>query len=236
MPISAPPADADADSDSNPDSNSDPHSDADPDADAAPVQLQHGRISGARNIRVAANAIAAYNAGATGQGIKIGIVDSGINPDARRIRRPDRPGQRRRRRNRGVSDEGGHGTAVSAVAAAARNNCEHDGRRVRCDDHQRTRRSARVRCADHRSDGCSVLRQCDRRRDRRGAARRRQGDQPVARRLDPPGSQLLAAMQRAVNAGIVLVISAGNDGDDPTKGSNPDPFALDPGTEPSRAR
>src|SRR5438067_98347 len=44
----------------------------------------------------------------------------------------------------------------------------------------------------------------------------------------PPGNQLLSAMQRAVNAGIVLVISAGNDGADPTKGSDPDSFALVP--------
>src|SRR6185369_4303948 len=42
-----------------------------------------------------------------------------------------------------------------------------------------------------------------------------------------PGSTLLAAMQRAVNAGIVIVISAGNDGDKP-EGVNPDPFALSP--------
>ena len=41
-----------------------------------------------------------------------------------------------------------------------------------------------------------------------------------------PGPSLLAAMQRAVNAGIVIVISAGND-------STPEPrsFALDPGAE-----
>src|SRR5206468_4603575 len=45
---------------------------------------------------------------------------------------------------------------------------------------------------------------------------------------DPPGNQLLSAMQRAVNAGIVLVISAGNDGTDPTKGTDADPFALVP--------
>ena len=32
-----------------------------------------------------------------------------------------------------------------------------------------------------------------------------------------PGSQLMSAMQRAVNAGIILVISAGNDGDDPSR-------------------
>jgi hypothetical protein len=38
-----------------------------------------------------------------------------------------------------------------------------------------------------------------------------------------PGGTLLAAMQRAVNAGIILVIAAGNDGT-----ANPDPFALTP--------
>jgi len=35
-------------------------------------------------------------------------------------------------------------------------------------------------------------------------------------------------MQRAVNAGIILVISAGNDGEDALKGGNADPFALVP--------
>ena len=43
-----------------------------------------------------------------------------------------------------------------------------------------------------------------------------------------PDSQLLAAMQNAVNAGIILVISAGNDGEDPALGGNADPFALVP--------
>jgi hypothetical protein len=43
-----------------------------------------------------------------------------------------------------------------------------------------------------------------------------------------PSSNLLSAMQRAVSAGIVLVISAGNDGTDPVKGANSDPFALIP--------
>jgi len=45
---------------------------------------------------------------------------------------------------------------------------------------------------------------------------------------EAPGSLLLQAMQRAVNAGIILVISAGNDGEDPLKGGNADPFALVP--------
>jgi hypothetical protein len=35
-------------------------------------------------------------------------------------------------------------------------------------------------------------------------------------------------MQNAVNAGIILVISAGNDGEDPALGGNADPFALVP--------
>ena len=38
----------------------------------------------------------------------------------------------------------------------------------------------------------------------------------------------MSAMQRAVSAGIILVISAGNDGDDPVNGMNADPFALVP--------
>ena len=45
----------------------------------------------------------------------------------------------------------------------------------------------------------------------------------------------MSAMQRAVNAGIILVISAGNDGEDPAMGGNADPFALVPAqTFPAR--
>ena len=43
---------------------------------------------------------------------------------------------------------------------------------------------------------------------------------------DPAGQFLLNAIGRAVNAGIVIVISAGNDGEDAAKGANADPFAL----------
>ena len=67
------------------------------------------------------NAIAAYNAGATGKGIKIGIVDSGINPALSEFAGQIDPASGDVASNRGISDEGGHGTAVSAVAAAARN-------------------------------------------------------------------------------------------------------------------
>jgi subtilisin family serine protease len=40
-----------------------------------------------------------------------------------------------------------------------------------------------------------------------------------------PNAALLSAMQRAVTAGVVLVIAAGNNGEKP-EGSNPDPLAL----------
>src|SRR5206468_1713690 len=71
---------------------------------------------------VVSNAIAAYNAGATGAGIKIGIVDTGINPNLDEFTGRIDPASGDVAGTRGVSDEGGHGTAVSAVAAAARNN------------------------------------------------------------------------------------------------------------------
>jgi hypothetical protein len=56
-----------------------------------------------------------------------------------------------------------------------------------------------------------LLRRRDCEGHRRGPARRREGHQPFARGRWSR-HRLLAAMQRAVNAGIVLVISAGNDG------------------------
>jgi hypothetical protein len=173
------------------------------------------------------NAIAAYNAGATGKGIKIGIVDSGINPAladfAGRVdlASGDVAG------SRGVSDEGGHGTAVSAVAAAARNNSGSMG--VAFDATIVSERAdSPGSCATTGTDGgCKFF------DDAIAAgidAARLAGARVINMSLggDPPGNLLLAAMQRATNAGIVLVISAGNDGADATKGVNPDPFALVP--------
>jgi hypothetical protein len=168
---------------------------------------------------VAADAIAAYNAGATGAGIKIGIVDSGINPSLAEFAGRIDPASGDVVGNRGVSDEGGHGTAVSAVAAAARNNQDTMG--VAFNATIVSERADSVgSCAE--KDGCSFF------DDGIAAgidAARAAGARVINLSLggSTPGSQLLAAMQRAVNAGIVLVISAGNDST-----PNPDPFALTP--------
>ena len=65
-----------------------------------------------RTTRSPPDAISAYNAGATGEGVKIGIVDSGINPDLAEFTGRIDPGQRRcrrqsRRQRRGRSRHGG---------------------------------------------------------------------------------------------------------------------------------
>ena len=173
---------------------------------------------------VAANAIAAYNAGATGRGIKIGVVDSGINPNLSEFAGRIDPGSGDVAGSRGVSDEGGHGTAVSAVAAAARDGSNTMG--VAFDATIVSERADKPgTCAT--TDGCSFY---DPAIAAGITAARLAGAKVINLSLggSTPSSQLLSAMRDAVNAGIVLVISAGNDGEDPTKGVNPDPFALAP--------
>ncbi|HET9810541.1 MAG TPA: S8 family peptidase [Sphingomicrobium sp.] len=169
------------------------------------------------------NAIAAYNEGYTGRGVKIGIIDSGINPDLSEFSGRIDNSSADVAGNRGVSDEGGHGTAVSAVAAAARNDSSTMGVAFNATIvSMRTDKPGS--CATE--DGCEFY------------------DPDIAAGIDAarvagvkvinlslggsePGTELLDSMRRAVEAGIVLVIAAGNDGESP-KGGNPDPFALLP--------
>jgi len=168
---------------------------------------------------VVANAISAYNDGATGKGIKIGIVDSGINPGLGEFTGKIDPASGDVYGTRGVSDQGGHGTAVSAVAAAKRN-----GQNTMGVAFDATIVSMRVdnpgSCAT--DDGCEFFDDAI----AEGIDRARQAGARVINLSlggSTPSNLLLGAMQRAVNAGIVLVIAAGNDST-----ANPDPFALVP--------
>jgi hypothetical protein len=171
------------------------------------------------NYDVAANAIAAYNAGATGKGVKIGIVDSGINPNLADFAGRIDPASGDVAANRGVSDEGGHGTAVSAVAAGARDNQNSMGV------------AFNATIVSERADdpgSCATDKGCEFTDTAIAAginAAVKAGAKVINLSLggSVPGDVLLAAMQNAVNAGVVLVIAAGNDGT-----ANPDPFALTP--------
>jgi hypothetical protein len=175
---------------------------------------------------VNANAIVAYNAGATGKGVKVGIVDSGINPNLAEFSGKIDPASGDVAGNRGVSDEGGHGTAVSAVAAAARNGVNTFG--VAFDATIVSERADDPgSCADTSANGgCAFY-------DGAIAAGINAATQAGVKVINmslggsTPGATLLNAMQNAVNHGVILVISAGNDGDKP-EGINPDPFALTP--------
>jgi hypothetical protein len=176
------------------------------------------------NAAVSSGAITAWQQGATGRGVKLAVVDSCINAGLAEFAGRIDPASRDVAGSRGLGDDDGHGTAVTATAAAARNDAQIIGvafdatiLSFRADDPGSCRSS----------DGCDFF-------DNAIAAgidgARQAGAKVINLSLggSSPSSQLLSAMQRAVNAGIILVISAGNDGEDPTKGSNADPFALIP--------
>src|SRR5204862_2493425 len=76
---------------------------------------------------ISAGAIGAWQKGATGQGVKLAVVDSGINPALAEFAGRIDPASRDVGGSRGLGDEGGHGTAVTATAAAARNDAQNVG-------------------------------------------------------------------------------------------------------------
>ncbi|MFL6739134.1 MAG: S8 family serine peptidase, partial [Sphingomicrobium sp.] len=79
------------------------------------------------NGALSSGAITAWQKGATGRGVKLAVVDSGINPALAEFAGRIDPASRDVAGSRGLSDEGGHGTAVTATAAAARNDAQNVG-------------------------------------------------------------------------------------------------------------
>ncbi len=166
-------------------------------------------------------AIAAYTAGSTGRGVKIGIVDSGINPNLPEFAGKIDPASRDVASNRGIVDTEGHGTAVSAVAAAARDGLGTMG--VAFDATILSFNTSDPTDCDP-DDGCQhsdadIVQAID--------LARLNGAKVINISLggpDPSGS-VNAAIARAASAGILIVLSAGNSGDEPG-GQNPEAFAL----------
>jgi hypothetical protein len=176
------------------------------------------------NSVTSSNAIVAYEAGATGRGIKVGIVDTGINPGlAEFAGRIDAASADVTGGNRGVSDSDGHGTAVAGVIAAAKNDVQNHG--VAFDATiVALRADAPGSCATE--DGCDFF-------DSAIAAGINAAVKAGVKVINlslggsAPNQNLLGAMQNAVNNGVVLVIAAGNDGRT-AAGDNADSFALVP--------
>lgn len=177
---------------------------------------------------VSANALAAYRVGATGLGVKIGVVDSGI--DLQSVEFPGRIDAASANVAGGttVDDEGGHGTAVGFTIAGRRNDAGTQG--IAFDATLVVARAdSPGSCAtanpNNDDNGCSF------------------SDSAIARGIDlavtagarvinislggsAAGQPVVNAVNRATAAGVVIVIAAGNDyNTDPAKGANPDPFA-----------
>ena len=185
------------------------------------------------NAAVAASAISAYNAGSTGAGVKIGIIDTGIVTTLSEFSGKIDAASRDVAGSRGLGDDDGHGSAVADVAAGARNGSGIHG--VAFDSTiVMMRADTPGSCATPKTGtdgGCSF----DDTAITAGVdAARLAGVKVINLSLggSQPGAQLLSAMARATNAGIVLVISAGNDGTKP-EGINADPFALVPAQQGS---
>ncbi|MBV9929615.1 MAG: S8 family serine peptidase [Alphaproteobacteria bacterium] len=166
-------------------------------------------------------AITAYESGSTGQGVKIAVIDTGLNPGLHEFTGRVDPASQDVVASRGVSDSDGHGTAVAATAVANR-----DGGRM-----EGVAFGAMVLSLDTEnpndckgSDGCThsstdIAKAID--------IARQNGAKVINISLGgtDPSNSVNQALARAAAAGIVVVMSAGNSGDKP-EGANPEGFAL----------
>lgn len=163
-----------------------------------------------------AGAIAAYEAGATGAGVKIAVIDSGVDIHSAEFAGRIDPASRDVAGARGIDDTNGHGTSVSAIALAAKNDREIHGLAFDA-TLIALRTDTPGTCSS--SDGCSHS-------DNNIAAAIDTAVAAGARVINMslgggrPNSRLRAAIANAAAAGVIIVISAGND-----SLANPDLFA-----------
>ncbi len=177
------------------------------------------------NAAVQAKAISAYQAGATGAGVIVAVIDSGINQSSDEFVGRISAASADVAGNSSVQDIDGHGTAVSSVLLGAKNDTNTHGVAFNA-TLVALRADSPGTCADTSANGG-----CD------------FNDNSIARGVDraivagarvinislggsPSNAALLAALDRATAAGIVLVFSGGNDGvENPTLAQNPDAIA-----------
>ncbi len=178
------------------------------------------------------NAITAYQAGATGAGVTVGVIDSGIDPNSHEFtgrihpQSADVTGG-----NRGLGDDDGHGTAVTRVIAAAKDDRDVHGiafnatiLALRADQAG----SCTTPDAGETEANCSFF-------DSAIAAGINRAVDAGARVINislggagGATTSLRNAINRATSAGIVVVVSAGNEANDAAPAfdpNNPSPFA-----------
>lgn len=176
------------------------------------------------------NAPTAWAQGATGSGVKIAVIDTGIDTDSPEFAGRIDPASADVAGNGTVEAVDDHGTNVAMIAAAARNNTGIVGIAynativaLRAD-----RPGSCTNNSPSTTDGCVFS-------DRDIAAGVDRAVSAGATVINlslggsAPGSALVAAVQRAAAAGTVVVVAAGNEGDgsdadvDPNQ---PNPFAT----------
>ncbi|MCB2014415.1 MAG: S8 family peptidase [Sphingobium sp.] len=160
-------------------------------------------------------AITAYQNDASGAGVTVGVIDTGIDVDSPEFTGRISSASTAFNSTGSIQDTDGHGTAVTSVIAAARNNQNTLGMAweatvmaLRTDDP-----------TDCDTDGCSHPTTYIRQAIDHAVAN---GAQVINISLggDAPPSSLIAAVDRATAAGVIIVISSGND-----SAASPDAFA-----------
>ncbi|MBB4631564.1 S8 family peptidase [Sphingosinicella soli] len=166
------------------------------------------------NAAASAGAIAAYENGATGAGVKIAVIDSGVDIQSPEFSGRIDPASRDVAGTRGIDDTDGHGTSVSAVALAAKNDSGMHGLAFDA-TLIALRTDTPGSCADECSHSDTNIAIAV---DTAVAAGARVINMSLGG--EAPNSRLRTAIASATAAGVIVVISAGNDAL-----ANPDPFA-----------
>ena len=169
-------------------------------------------------------AITAYRAGASGQGILAGVIDDGIDVDSPEFAGRISPLSADLAGSRGIDGEGSHGTNVAQVLLGGKNDAGTMGIAFNA--------NLLVLRADQ-PGSCATE---DPSNDESGC---RYPESAIAAGLDravsagarvvnislggddPPGATLRAAVSRATAAGIIVILSAGNEGDTTVGGNDP---------------
>lgn len=188
-----------------------------------PAPTQNYDTVGYRATRgaVSMNALAAYQRGATGSGIALGVIDSGLDTRTGLFAGRISSASADVAGTRGTGDDDGHGTAVAFTAAGGRGGGQAQG--VAFDSTLVVLRADKPGSCASGTDSGGLGGHCSFSSDAiaRGLdTARAAGARVVNISLgsnDTPPSALLAAINRATAAGMVVVIAAGNDGEsDPT--------------------